>query len=51
MKKTLTEKWIEEDQPLYDVTVEELIFDLLEEGHSLDNAVKLVETLGVKVKI
>jgi hypothetical protein len=48
--KTATEIWIEEDQPLFDVSTDELLMNLIEEGHTLDNAIQLVETLGVKIE-
>ena len=48
---TWTEKWIDEDQPLYDVTTDELLMNLIEEGHTLNNAIELVESLGVKIEL
>lgn len=50
MDKTRTEKWIEEDQPLFDTDSDILIMELVHEGHTLDNAIKLVETLGIKIE-
>ena len=50
-KKTWTEKWIDEDQPLFDVTTDELLMNLIEEGHTLNNAIELVESLGVKIEL
>lgn len=45
MIKTPTEIWIENDQPLFDFGYEELVEALLIEGHDIDYAVKLVNTL------
>ena len=49
MDKTWTEKWINEDQPLFDTDSDILIMELIYEGHTLDNAIKLVESLGIKI--
>ena len=50
-EETWTEKWINEDQPLFDVDSDTLIMELIHEGHTLDNAIRLVESLGVEIKI
>lgn len=42
---TPTEKWIKEDQPLFDVEPEELIEKLIAEGHEPEKAKKMVDGL------
>jgi len=45
------ENWINDDNPLFDVDCETLIINLVNKGHSLEDAIKLVESLNVEVII
>jgi len=49
---TETEKWCYEDAVIFDLPVEEILINLIHEGHSVDNAIKIIEeTQNITIKL